>query len=146
MTSPVRFQIAVDAADPHRLADFWAAALGWAVEDHEPAVRAALEAGYADDTDVVTHNGRLAWSVAAAAVLPGSTREDSGRRLLFQTVTEAKAGKNRLHLDLNVGRDRLDAETERLTALGATVLYRVDEPAGFHVTLQDPEGNEFCVQ
>ena len=93
MTSPVRFQIAVDAADPHRLADFWAAALGWAVEDHG-----------------------------------------------------AKAGKNRLHVDLNVGRDRLDAETERLTALGATVLYRVDEPAGFHVTLQDPEGNEFCMQ
>lgn len=36
----------------------------------------------------------------------------------------------------------------RLTALGATVLYTMDEPNGmdyYAVVLQDPEGNEFCV-
>ena len=35
---------------------------------------------------------------------------------------------------------------ERIVALGAHVLYEVDEPGGSHVTLADPEGNEFCVQ
>jgi predicted enzyme related to lactoylglutathione lyase len=34
---------------------------------------------------------------------------------------------------------------ERLTALGASVLRRVSEPAGAWVVMTDPEGNEFCV-
>jgi predicted enzyme related to lactoylglutathione lyase len=54
--------------------------------------------------------------------------------------------KNRWHIDLKVGRERIDAEVSRLRDLGATVLHRVDEPAGFHTAMQDPEGNEFCVQ
>lgn len=61
-------------------------------------------------------------------------------------MPEPKTGKNRVHLDLDVGRDRLDAEVARLVTLGATERYRVDEPGSFHVTLTDPEGNEFCVQ
>lgn len=43
----------------------------------------------------------------------------------------------------------LETEAERLTALGATRAYRVEpDPtsmeAGF-ITMQDPEGNEFCL-
>lgn len=45
-------------------------------------------------------------------------------------------------------RDRVDREVARLTALGASVLYTMDEPDGmdyYAVVLRDPEGNEFCV-
>ncbi|MFC9491219.1 VOC family protein, partial [Streptomyces hydrogenans] len=81
-----------------------------------------------------------------------------GPRVWFQQVPEPKTGKNRLHLDLKVGggravplavrRARVDGEVARLTAIGATVLYAMDEPDGmdyYAVVLQDPEGNEFCV-
>ena len=67
-------------------------------------------------------------------------------------MPERKEGKNRLHLDVRVGgrgedaRDLIDAEVARLTALGAVEQYRIDEPAGFHTTMADPEGNLFCVQ
>ena len=69
-----------------------------------------------------------------------------GPNLGFQQVDDPTPGKNRLHLDLNVGAERRDGEVERLRQLGAEVLYEIDEPGGHHVTMADPEGNEFCVQ
>jgi hypothetical protein len=36
-------------------------------------------------------------------------------------------------------------EVERLTALGATVVGRVDEGGSFWTVMRDPEGNELCV-
>ena len=62
------------------------------------------------------------------------------------SVPDRAPGKNKLHLDLNVGRDRIESEVARLTALGATEQYRIDEPGGSHTTMADPEGNLFCVQ
>jgi hypothetical protein len=41
----------------------------------------------------------------------------NGPRLVFNQVPEAKAIKNRVHLDLIT--DTFDAETERLLSLGA---------------------------
>lgn len=58
--------------------------------------------------------------------------------LAFNEVAEPKTAKNRLHLDLNSTDYR--AEADRLCELGATVVARCDD----FVTLQDPEGNEFC--
>ena len=69
-----------------------------------------------------------------------------GRRILFQVVPESKTTKNRLHLDLHVGPEARERETARLEALGATVLAHVDDRGSRHVTLADPEGNEFDVQ
>lgn len=65
--------------------------------------------------------------------------------LTLQQVPEAKAAKNRMHLDLFV--DSLEAEVARLTALGGSVVQEVPaEPGGFRVTIMgDPEGHEFCV-
>ena len=54
--------------------------------------------------------------------------------------------KNRMHLDLTVGPDARDAEVARLEQLGAKVLARVDADGSNHVTMADPEGNEFDVQ
>ena len=149
--APVPFQVAIDCSNPHAQARFWAEALGYDVEDHEPGIRELIDAGVATDEDVVDVGGRLAWRTAAAIRHPddpalGTPDARIARRLLFQLVPEPKTTKNRWHLDLNVGRDRIDDEVRRLSELGAVELYRVDEPGAFHTTMADPEGNEFCVQ
>jgi catechol 2,3-dioxygenase-like lactoylglutathione lyase family enzyme len=149
--TPLSYQVTVDCADPHAQARFWADALGYDVEDHEDGIRELLDAGIATDADVIEVAGRLGWRTAAAIrhphdPAPGTPEARRARRLLFQLVAEPKTTKNRWHLDLNVGRDRIDDEVDRLRQLGATELYRVDEPGAFHTTMADPEGNEFCVQ
>lgn len=59
----------------------------------------------------------------------------------FNQVPELKTAKNRLHFDLRAPAGMVD-EVRRLEALGATVVSRREE-----ITLmQDPEGNEFCVE
>ncbi len=135
------FQVTFDCVDPHRLTRFWAATLGYEVEDHEELIRTVLAAGQATDDDVTTVDGRLAWRTAAAC------RDPEGRRprLLFQTVPERKLAKNRVHLDLAVGAERRAAEVERLTSLGATKLWDGQQGPFVWVTMADPEGNEFCV-
>ena len=109
--------VSVDAADPDLLATFWAAALGWR-RTFEDADEVALEPP------------------------AGSPQDGVAPDLLFLRVPDAKAGKNRLHLDLRP----LDqsAEVARLEGLGAR---RVDIGQGEQtwVVLADPEGNEFCV-
>jgi hypothetical protein len=65
--------------------------------------------------------------------------------LVFVPVPEAKAGKNRVHLDLATTSVAHQAEwVSRLRGLGATPadVGQGDVP---WVVLADPEGNEFCV-
>jgi hypothetical protein len=150
-TSPpvTNLQLVLDAADPHAQAKFWATALGWVVERNEAFIRSMLDQGIARPDQVVEVDGELAWSTVEAVRHPehDRIRELGGAaRMLFQSVPEAKTVKNRMHLDVNVGRDSIDATVARLEALGATVLWKVDEPGAFHTTMADPEGNEFCVQ
>jgi predicted enzyme related to lactoylglutathione lyase len=150
-TSPpvTNLQIVVDAADPHAQAKFWAAALGWTVERNPEFVQQMLDAGIATPDDVVEVDGQLAWRTAEALRHPDHDRirELGGAaRMLFQVVPEARTVKNRMHVDVNVGRDNIDPTVARLEAAGATVLWKVDEPGAFHTTMADPEGNEFCVQ
>ncbi|MEP7024426.1 MAG: VOC family protein [Actinomycetota bacterium] len=148
---PLTFQVTVDAADPHTVARFWADALGWEMEDHDALVRKMLDAGYATTDDTAEFEGRLCWKTVTAIRHPADLVSDEtgagrGRRTLFQHVPEPKQVKNRLHLDVNVGKDQIDATVARLTSRGAEALYAVDEPGAFHTTMRDPEGNEFCVQ
>jgi predicted enzyme related to lactoylglutathione lyase len=64
--------------------------------------------------------------------------------LLLQQVPEPKTGKNRMHLDIQVA--DVQAEVDRLTALGACVVDPPHDDAGFLTAiLADPQGNEFCV-
>jgi hypothetical protein len=58
---------------------------------------------------------------------------------------EAKAGKNRLHLDLEVRPGDIPAAVAGAAELGATPVGELvtDESGRFHVLL-DPERNEFC--
>ncbi|MEU9393097.1 VOC family protein [Streptomyces sp. NPDC048324] len=70
-----------------------------------------------------------------------------GASLLFITVPEAKAVKNRVHLDLQPQDRTRDEEVDRLLTLGATLVddHRKPDGTGWAV-LTDPEGNEFCVE
>ena len=80
--------------------------------------------------------------------------DGDGPRLLFQRVPEAKTAKNRVHLDVNVGkavperqrRAHVDAEAERLVEAGATQLRAAEERGEYWIVMADPEGNEFCLQ
>jgi hypothetical protein len=64
-------------------------------------------------------------------------------RLAFQPVPEAKAGKNRLHLDIEV--DDVRAAVAQAVALGAVAVgAQVTDEQGTFQVMADPEGNEFC--
>lgn len=67
---------------------------------------------------------------------------ESGPRLDFLGVPEAKTQKNRLHLDIHAT-DVAAATTEAIT-LGATPADDVYDGEAWQV-LRDPEGNEFCL-
>ncbi|GID26847.1 VOC family protein [Paractinoplanes brasiliensis] len=117
-----------DASDPHRLAAFWAQALGYLPEE-----------GY-DDPD-------------GASIVDPVGR---GPAISFLRVPEVKTTKNRVHIDIRVAgeppwdpaeRERLvKAKVAELVAAGATEIrtQRYDDQFG-HVVMLDPEGNEFCV-
>ena len=88
---------------------------------------------------------------ASASVDP----DGAGPRLFFQKVPEGKSAKNRVHLDVRAapgleGDARmaaLEAKCAELVALGATRLRRL-EPTPMEagtIVMQDPEGNEFCL-
>ncbi|WP_073951576.1 VOC family protein [Streptomyces kebangsaanensis] len=148
--APLHWKLVIDATDPHAQADFWAAALRYEVEDNSAFVERLLELGALPGGATVEFHGRPAFRDLIAVRHPDDPYDPErgtglGRRLLFQRVPEAKAGKNRLHLDLHPGEGRRADEVERLEALGASVLRHVREPAGEWVVMADPEGNEFCV-
>ncbi|GAA1255942.1 VOC family protein [Sphaerisporangium rubeum] len=139
-------QITFDCADPAGLAEFWAVALGYRIQDPPPGFASweqALEAmGVPPER----------WNAASAVVDP----EGSGPRLFFQRVPEGKQVKNRVHLDVRAapgltGDDRmaaLEEEAVRLVSHGAKRVERHEpEPplAGGHIIMTDPEGNEFCL-
>jgi hypothetical protein len=140
------FQVTFDAGNPDKLADFWAEALGY--------IKQPPPTGYSSWEDWLRAMNipEDKWDSASAAVDP----EGKGPRLYFQKVPEGKTAKNRVHLDINASAGKATAqeertaiaraEAERLVAAGATRLREVDEGLGFCVVMQDPEGNEFCVQ
>jgi Glyoxalase-like domain len=139
------FQVVIDAADPHALADWWAETLGWDVEpSDEDFIRRMIAEGYATDEDTKVHGGVLVWKEGAAIRPPGSLAGGSGRRVLFQLVPEPKTVKNRVHLDVRVG-EEAEAALARLTGRGATFLHKGRQGPHTWVTMADPEGNEFCV-
>jgi hypothetical protein len=142
----VRFQVTFDAADPRRLAGFWQRALGYTEQD--PQVGYASWEQWASAMEIPEER----WDDTTALVDP----EGVLPRLFFQRVPEPKSAKNRVHLDVNVGggrevgdlerRARVDAAVERLIGLGASKQRDYDEPGQRWVVMQDPEGNEFCLQ
>jgi hypothetical protein len=117
-----------DAADPHRLAAFWALALGYVAEP-----------GYGEED-------------GASIVDPDGALPAIG----FLRVPEGKVAKNRVHIDIRVAalepvdqatREQwIRAKVADLVAAGATAVREESYGGEFgHVVMQDPEGSEFCV-
>ena len=136
-------QVTFDANDPEGLAEFWAQVLGYVAES--PPDGWATWEDWARDQAIPEDR----WNDASAIVDP----DGAGPRIFFQRVPEAKTAKNRVHLDVRAApgldadarRLRLRAEAERLIAAGGTKLYELEERGQFWITMQDPEGNEFCL-
>ena len=141
------FQLTVDCADPHVLADWWAETLGWVPEASDSAmIQDMIDQGYATDDDVTVYKGELRWKTLAAIRHPDDPDHGPRRRMLFQAVPEPKTVKNRLHVDVNVGPQNVDAVLEKLVERGGHFLYRTQQGPQSWVTMADPEGNEFCIQ
>ena len=149
-----QFQVTFDAHDPRALSAFWRDALGY-VHPGPPGVDlpAGADPLAAWDDFLERMNVPVEQRNSASAL---EDPDGTGPRVFFQRVPEAKAGKNRVHLDLRAapglaGDERmaaLESECERLVELGATRVQRF-EPApptsnGF-IVMTDPEGNEFCL-
>lgn len=140
------FQVTFDAHDPASLGAFWAEALGYVEEPPPPGFATWRE--FADDAGIAEEDRDRLYAIVDP--------EGRGPRLLFQKVPEGKTAKNRVHLDVDVGGGRGTPERERrasvaeaaarLSELGATVGPTFDELGSHWVVMQDPEGNEFCLQ
>ena len=72
-------------------------------------------------------------------------RTPTGRACCSSASRRPKTVKNRVHLDVRVGKEGREAEVTRLLGLGATELLRGAQGPFEWATLADPEGNEFCV-
>ncbi|WP_431277826.1 VOC family protein [Leifsonia poae] len=130
------------ANDPQTLSDFWARAFNYPLQRFEGEFREMLLANGLTDADLAKRG------------LAEST-DGSGPRLFFHHANGPKTGRNRVHMDLQTVQGRLptneelDAEKDRLVALGASVVRLIDQdwgPAHEHYyQMQDPEGNEFCL-
>jgi hypothetical protein len=140
------FQVAVDCASPHVLAEWWAAALGWEVEEQDQGIiRKMIAEGYATADETTTFNGNLVWTSGASIRHPDGPVTGHRRRILFQQVPEPKTVKNRWHLDVWVGPENVRTEADRLIARGAAFLHDGQQGPHSWITLADPEGNEFCL-
>jgi catechol 2,3-dioxygenase-like lactoylglutathione lyase family enzyme len=90
------------------------------------------------------------WS-AALGLEPNHRGPDDDFRVLrgdrvnlsLQVSRTPVRARDQMHLDLYS--DQMEAEVERLGALGAEWVRRVDDPGDSYVVMRDPEGNEFCV-
>lgn len=136
----LRVDLTFDCARAVVLAEFWKLALGY-VDEPPPAPFRTREEWAASFGEPEEDEGDGAWLHDPDGV---------GPRLVFLEVPEPKVAKNRLHIDVRVGRDgspervwvRVEAKVAQLVGAGASVL----TVAGtHHVVLADPEGNEFCV-
>ncbi len=145
----LNWKLVIDTRNAPALADFWAAALDYEVENPSALIEQLLAAGHLGDDAVLEHGGHKTFRGYAAIRHPDDPFDQTsgigrGRRLLFQDVPEDKSGKNRLHIDVHSEGD-LEGLVARLEALGATRVREIDQgPAGHWWVMQDPEGNEFC--
>lgn len=136
--------VTIHAEDPQRLARFWSAVMGypeptgWPEEDI-----AELKAAGLTDDDIADR--AEAWD--------GNPEH---QRFYFSRYRHERRQRNRMHLDITPFSDRratreeLEAERDRLVALGATeektLLGSWGPYEEFVIMLRDPEGNEFCLQ
>jgi hypothetical protein len=142
----VGINVTIDSNDAHAIADWWAETLGWTVEPTDQAlVDRALESGLASAADLTSHNGIRVWASGAAICPPDEAGRPGRRRILFNNVPEPKTVKNRMHFDLHFPDEDAAAVRSRLEGRGAVFLYECTQGPFSWYTMQDPQGNEFCI-
>jgi 3-hydroxyisobutyrate dehydrogenase-like beta-hydroxyacid dehydrogenase/predicted enzyme related to lactoylglutathione lyase len=121
-------------------------------EDLAPGHRSRLAHVVIDVADLDA--GVAFWSAALGAIEeplnPASTRTyrrlrlpDTETRVLLQLTQDTKAGKERMHIDIET--NDVDAEVQRLEALGAERWNHQQERGFDFWVMHDPWGNELCV-
>jgi predicted enzyme related to lactoylglutathione lyase len=110
-------QWTLDVHDVDLMARFWSQALGYRIDAGEDG---------------------------SAKLYPPDDAGPDVLAIWLQHTSHPKRDKNRNHPDLNTDGD-VDAEAERLVALGARRVDIGQTDADPFVVLADPEGNEFCV-
>ncbi|MER5742940.1 VOC family protein [Streptomyces sp. NPDC002225] len=143
MASVRKIQVTFDCADPERVGRFWCEVLGYV----PPSPPEGFDTWDEYNASLPAEK-RGAWFAC-------SDPTGVGPRLYFQRIPEGKVVKNRVHLDVRagaglVGAERLavlEAERDRLMKLGAVCLLvqHADEENESCITMQDIEGNEFCL-
>ncbi|MDV3125216.1 4a-hydroxytetrahydrobiopterin dehydratase [Mycobacterium sp. 21AC1] len=108
------FEIAIDALDIAAVRPFWKAITGYVDEPDSSDLNEGL----------VDPFGR-------------------GPAIWFQQMDQARGGRNRIHLDIDVPHDAAPARIEAALAAGGTLLNDRAAPAFW--VLADAEGNEACI-
>jgi predicted enzyme related to lactoylglutathione lyase len=112
----MRVTVVLDCMDADALVPFWEKALDYRLNDTLDEYR---------------------------VLVPRDESKD-GPVLVLASVGDAKAGKNRMHLDTHP--DDPEAHITRLRRAGATLVgERVERFGVWWQAMADPEGNEFCV-
>ena len=110
-------RVTIDCADPIRMSAFWAALL--------------------DSPASSEHRHDPNWATVGS-------RSGPFPRLTFQRVSEPKAGKVRIHLDVEV--DDIDTGRQQIEELGGSFSgFQHDYDEGVVLNMLDPEGHEFCL-
>lgn len=123
--------ITFSCAAPVALGKFWAEALGWPDEPIDQGFLQQLREAGMDEREF-------------DAFYVTRETDTSRPRLLFQRREKSRPESYPIHLDF-LSEDR-EADIERLSAAGASVVEtKTDERATWTV-MRDPEGNPFCVE
>lgn len=109
------FGLVLDCADPDKLAQFWAPALGY------------VNVGTAGVYVALFPDGR------------------PGPKLLLQQVGEPKHGKNRMHLDIEVPDIHAEADRLIALGATRVSEDTLSEQGSTWLLMADPENNEFCI-
>jgi predicted enzyme related to lactoylglutathione lyase len=118
-------------AEPVELGRFWANALGWPDEEIDEGFLQQLREAGLDERQ---------FSAFYATHDPAGSRP----RFLFQRREKSRAESYPIHLDFRT--DDREAEIERLTEAGATVVQTTSDEERTWTVMRDPEGNPFCVE
>lgn len=105
--------LVLDCADPGRLAEFWAPALGY------------LDLGLIGSYALLLPDGR------------------PGPKLLLQQVPEPKTTKNRMHLDIETRDIETEAARLEALGARRVRADQIHEHGTSWILMTDPEGNEF---
>ena len=111
----MKWELVLDCADAERIADFWAAALGYERYGSSDPYRSLIDP------------------------------DGASPKLILQTVDEPKLGKNRMHLDVHAADIEAEAERLAGLGATRLRSEPFVEAGTSWILMADPEGNEFCV-